>query len=412
LVKDGRTFSPYPLAWSAVLVPFRSLGAVWLVNPLLTVLLGTALLGSCRRLDLGPIVQKSALALVLLTPFALFLGGSLFPQTMAGALVACIVWAQLTDEAHPRRWRKLLTGALFGILLLTRYDVFAIVTPVYAMDRLVKRRLHAFIDALLVIAAVLPFVACQLLYNAGVTGDPLQLSSTWASPDIFTSPGEHIIARLMQAALQDLFWAGTLAQFGGLPVLVLSAIALATKIRRRTCRFYDFLLPAAIVFYSFVPFTGDHQYGPRYWFWAWPVAMLTIASGLLDEGGHLHIAGRRVRWEGFTSACLIYAMGAFCILLVTTNAYISARRAVFDVHQRETRSIVLLPRRSLQMWPWQGGKIGAPTLDFTRNDINYNAQVLYGRADAPDAIPRACRLDGREVFRWENPGHLVRVVCP
>ncbi len=127
LVKDGKTFSPYPPAWSALLVPFRAFGAMWLANPLLTMLLGVALTGAFDRLELSRTIWTPALALVLLTPFTLFLGGSLFPQTMAGALVASIVWAQLTDEARPRAWRKLLIGALFGLLLLTRYDVFTVV---------------------------------------------------------------------------------------------------------------------------------------------------------------------------------------------------------------------------------------------------------------------------------------------
>lgn len=413
LIKDGRTFSPYPVAWSAFLVPFRVLGAVWLANPLLTVLLGIALLGACRRLDVSPIVQKPALALVLLTPFTLFLGGSVFPQTLACALVAGIVWAQLTDEARPRPWRKLLIGALFGILLLTRYDVFAIVALVYAIDRLLVRRLNAIADGLLVMVGVLPFAACLVAYNAGITGNPLLLTAYWATPSILGSPSEGVgPGLLMRATLLNLYWLGSSVQFGGLPILVLAVIALAVKMRHRTCRFYDFLLPAAVAFYSFVPFTGGHQYGPRYWFWTWPLAVLTITSGLVDEAGNLRIFGRRVAFEGFAAACLVYAAGAFCMLLVTTHAYIDARRMVFDGPQPESREIVLLTDRSLRMWPWQAGRIPAESLDFTRNDINYDARALYGRANVPDAIARACRLGGREVFRWEEPDRLVRVVCP
>ena len=414
LVKDGMTFSPYPPAWSAWLVPFRALRAVWLANPLLTVLLGIALAGACCRLRLSPIVQKPALALVLLTPFTLFLGGSVFPQTMAGALVAGIVWAQLTDEAHPRPWRKLLIGALFGILLLTRYDVFAVVALAYAVDRLVLRRLAAFADGLLVMLGVLPFAACLAAYNAAVTGNPLQLTSTWATPLVLGLPGEgtRTGVLLVRAALFNLYWLGSLAQFGGFPVLLLAAIAFAVKIRHRTCRFYDFLLPAAVAFYSFVPFTGGHQYGPRYWFWAWPLAMLTITSGLVDATGQFRIAGRRVAFEGFAAACLVYAAGAFCVLLVTTHIYIDARRAVFSGQQPQSRAIVLLPNRRLWLWPWQAGGILADNKDFTRNGLDYTAPVLYGRDDVPDAVQRACRLAGREVFRWVEPGRLMRVACP
>jgi hypothetical protein len=71
------------------------------------------------------------------------LGGSLFLHMQTAALAATIVWVQLADDAAPRRWRKQLIGALFGTLLLTRYDVFAVMAMVYAIDRLALRRFGA-----------------------------------------------------------------------------------------------------------------------------------------------------------------------------------------------------------------------------------------------------------------------------
>jgi hypothetical protein len=52
------------------------------------------------------------------------------------------------------------------------------------------------------------------------------------------------------------------------------------------------------------------------------------------------------------------------------------------------------------------------SLDFTRNDLDWTGPILYGRADVPDAVARSCRLRGREVYRWEPPGRLVREICP
>jgi hypothetical protein len=411
LVKDGRLFSPYPPGWSAFLVPFRAIGVTWLATPLLTVGLGVALDGASRRLGVSAAVRKPALALVLLTPFTLFLGGSLFPQTMAAALAAGIVWAQLADEAFPRVWRKLLIGALFGVLLLSRYDVFAIVTMVYAIDRLVMRRFAVIGDGLLVLLGVLPFVVCLAAFNAGVTGDPLQLTATWT--DFAESPAWHRgrLLRLLLPFMLDLHFLGNLAEFGGLPVLLLFVVALVIKIYRRSCRFYDFMLPVAIVAYSFLPFSGDHQYGPRYWFWAWPLGVITIVTGFVDAAGEFRLFRRRVTFEGAAAAFLVCGAGAFCLLLVTTHTYIAARRAVFDGPQPEARAIVLIPNRKIKMWPWQNLVIPAWGLDFTRNDIDFNGRTLYGLGTLSDAVSRACQLGGREVFRWEEPGRLVRESC-
>ncbi len=71
---------------------------------------------------------------------------------------------------------------------------------------------------------------------------------------------------------------------------------------------------------------------------------------------------------------------------------------------------VLLPDRMLQRWWWP--KFFVQDADFTRNDINYSASILYGRGGLPDAVARACRLPDRAVFRWEAPNHMVRVPCP
>ena len=413
LVRDGRAFSQYPPGWPALLLPFRALGAEWLANPLLTALTGLALAGACCRLGLSPAVRRPALALVLLTPFTCFLGGSLFAQTMAAALVAGTVWAQLADEAAPRRWRKLLVGALFGLLLLTRLEVFALLALAYAVDRLALRRSASIADALPVMAGALPFAVCFAAANAGITGDPLQLPTSWASVGVFDAPVEGIgSGPFMHAVSRNLYWTGSLAQFGGLAAAALAGVALVAKIRRRTCRFYDALFPLAVVFYIFVPFTGGHRYGPRYWFWAWPLCALTIATGLVDAAGWFRIAGRRVWFEGFVAASLLYGAAAFCGLLVTTHAYIDARRAVYEVPLSPGRAVLLVPGRALRIWPWQAGVIGALSADFTRNPVGTDAPVLYGRADVPDAVRRACRFDGREVFLWEPPGRLARMHCP
>jgi hypothetical protein len=403
LVKDGRTFSPYPPAWSAFLMPLRAFNVAWLENPLLTAVLGALLAAVYRRLGVCASMRASALAVVLLTPFALFLGGSLFPQTMAAALVTAIVWAQLADEAQPRAWRKLSIGALFGVLLLTRYEVFAITALLYAVDRLVRRRFAGIVDGLIVTIGLLPFVLGLLAYDAAITGNPWQLTSTWAS-SLAASAATY------SPLVRNLYWLGGLAEFGGLPVLLMAAIALVAKLRQHNCRFYDLLLPAALLFYSFVQFTGGHQYGPRYWFWVWPLGTLTIITGLVDPRGEVRVFGKRVPFTRLASALLLYAIASFGTLLVTTHGYMAERRTVLDFPAPSARTVVLIPKRELRRWWWPG--IPAPAMDFTRNDIDYSDKVLFGRGDLADAVERACRLKGREVLRWEQPGRYVPVVCP
>jgi len=103
------------------------------------------------------------------------------------------------------------------------------------------------------------------------------------------------------------------------------------------------------------------------------------------------------------------AAASFAVLLFTTHGYIAARRAVFDPVPASQRAVVLLPNRELHLWWWPD--VPAAALDLTRNGIDYSGRVLYARGDVPDAAGRACRLPGRAVFRWEEPGRLVPVAC-
>ena len=412
LVHDGWKFSPYPPGWSMLLAPFRAVGMEVLVNPVLTVLLGAALAGILARLGIGPAVRRAAMALVLLVPFTLFLGGSVYPQTLAATVVAGIVWLQVADEAAPGRGRKLAVGALFGVLLMARYDVLAVVALAYAMERLTIRRIAALGDGVWVALGLLPFLALHLLYNLALTGNPLIIPQVWGGMEPLTVPHFTYGMRMLLAFMQDLQLTGELALFGGFPAAVLALLGVVVRVRAGTCRFWDFLLPSAIVFYSFFPFAGGHQYGPRYWFWAFPICVVTVVTALVDTSGLLRVGSRRVTFEGFAACCLICGGVTFAGLLMTTHIYLQARREVYATVPPMQPATVMVPDRMLVLWPWQAEPVEAFSPDFTRNDPPFTGPVLYVRDDLEDSVPRACRLPGRHVYRWMEPGRLQEVDCP
>ena len=412
LVRDGWMFSPYPPGWSALLAPFRAVGMEVLVNPLLTVVLGAALAGILARLGIGPAVRRTAIALVLLVPFTLFLGGSVFPQTLAATTVAGIVWLQVADEAAPGRRRKLAVGVLFGVLLMTRYDVLALAALPYTVDRLMIRRFAALSDGIWVALGFLPFVALHLGYNSALTGNPLMLPAVWGGIEALYAPEMTFGLRVLLALTQDLQFAGELALFGGLPVAALALLGLVARVRVGTCRFWDFFLPSAVVFYSFIPFSGGHQYGPRYWFWAFPVCVVTVVTALVDTSGLLRVGSRCVAFEKFAACCLLCGSITFAGLLMTTRTYMQARREVYAAAPSMQPATVMVPDRVLALWPWQAAPIMAYNYDFTRNDPPFTGPVLYARDNVEDSILRACRLPGRHVYRWVAPGELQPAGCP
>lgn len=103
---------------------------------------------------------------------------------------------------------------------------------------------------------------------------------------------------------------------------------------------------------------------------------------------------------GLAAASLLLCAIILPWLIVTARVYTDARREVFADAAPIAPALVLLPSRALHLWPWPRYNIKADSLDFARNDVDFSGPVLYGRLDAPDAIVRACRIPGREVYTW------------
>jgi hypothetical protein len=409
----GETFSQYLPGWPMVLAIFRSAGLAWIANPVLTTALGVCLLGAMRRLRAGASAQLAILLLVLLSPFTLFNGASFFSGTLSAALAAAIAWQHLVDEEQPTFFRKALIGVLFGLQLLTRVEMFLLIGALYAADRLWRRRQAALGDALPVLLGALPFVLFLLAYDHTITGDAFQTPVTLTNPDlepgaVMTTPRQMITRSFRHA----IYWTAALGEYGGLVLLFLQFPALAFQARRGALRFFDLALPATILLFLIFPYEGGHQYGPRYWFSAWPLAALTIASGYVRSDASFIFCGRRLNLNMLTAANLLFCFVMLPGLILTTRVYVDARRAVFVDAAPVRPAIVLLPSRGLKLWPWQRDWAKADSRDFARNDVDYKGPVLYGRLDVPDALARACRLPGRAVFIWGGPGDLVRQHCP
>lgn len=409
---EGRMFGQYPPGWPLILAPFRAAGLGWLANPLITVLMGVSLLGAMRRLRIEPKVQASALLLVLTAPFVLFNGGSMFSHTVCGAAACAIAWQQLADEERPSGWRKVLIGALFGVLLLTRYEAFAILACVFAADRLWYRRGGAFFDAAPMLLGFLPFCAFHLTYNWAITGSPLLTPSAFTNPDVtFREAFVNPLEMAQRAVVHMVFWTALLGLYGGFALAALQIPAIAAKFKARSLRFFDAALPATMLFFLYFPYDGGHQYGPRYWFFAWPLAALTVAAGLAGPDGTFRLGARQFALSGLVAANLMVCAISMPWLIVTTRAYIDARREVYASIPPVTPAIVLVPDRVLNLWPWPRQRGFDSNLDFARNDIDFAGPVLYGLANAPDAIARACALPGRAVFVWRGPNDLAAADC-
>jgi hypothetical protein len=404
---DGRTASQYPPGWPVFLAIFRALHIHQLANPVLVGVLGISLSACLKRLEVRPETRLPLLAMVLLSPFTLFNGASLFSHLLASVATVGICYLQIRDDVDPSFWRKAGIGALMSVLLVTRHDTFLIVAAVFIIDRLAIRRLGVLSDAVAFAVGGLPISVAWLGYNWGVTGNPFLTTMLWAFPDQQTFgigyPGLVFINTMKMAML--------LLMFAGFVPVLLYVAALFGRLLQRSVRFYDLLLPAAVLFFMFYPHDAGHQYGPRYWYFAWPCIVLTIGPELSAVGGVVRIIGRRFNLTSLANKQLCLFAGFTIGFAVFLRTYIDERRSLYAIPVPETPAIVIVPDWDLKLVPWQIVPFKVFAKDLTRNGLDFDAKVLYGRADDPRYVKIACAMTGYHVFRWRSPGTLEKVDC-
>ena len=404
---DGKSVSQYPPGWPAFLTIFRALHIHQLANPALVGALGLLLSACLKRLEVRSETRLPLLAMTLLCPFTIFNGASLFNHLLASVATVGICYLQIRDDVEPTFRRKAGIGAFMSALLVTRYESFLIVAAVFVIDRLAIRRLNVVSDAAAFAVGGLPISIAWLVYNWEITGNPFLITRIWASPGHETLG----IFDLRFAFHNTVNMAALLLVFAGVVPTLLYVAALYARLHRGLIRFYDLLLPAAVLFFVFYPNDPGHQYGPRYWYFAWPSIVLTIGPELSAAGGVVRVIGRRFNLTSLTNKQL-YVFAGFTIgFAVFLRMYVDERRSLYAVQVPETPAIVLVPDWSFIIVPWQIDPFRALAKDFTRNGLDYDAEVLYARGDDPKFVKQACAMAEYHVFRWHSPGSLEKVNC-
>lgn len=175
VMKDGQWFSKYPPGWPILLAVGVLIQAPWVIDPIcgaLSIFLVYRLGAEIYR----PRVGLLAAALGVLSPFFLFLSGSMMSHTSGLLFTLLFVWAlrHVERAEHPLGF-GLLAGSAFGMGFLIRPFTMAVIAlpfifyVLYRTGRQPRARLGRYLPVLI---ATLPFLAAFLAYNAYFTGDP------------------------------------------------------------------------------------------------------------------------------------------------------------------------------------------------------------------------------------------------
>lgn len=402
--RDGKRASQYPPGWPAVLAGFKAAGVPALANPALG-LLASVLLWLClRRVPVASGARLAALVLGAAAPFALFNNASFFNHTLTAAALLAVVWLDLRDAEAPSAWNRAGIGFAFSVLLVTRYEAFLVAFALFALDGVLRKRARFVPWALPAAVAGLPLAAVLLWYNWRITGNPLQPTMSWATPEVTYGlystgmDGQHSLTR---GLLNTLTWGLGWHNFASVLAIPLFAVALWRRVSAGTVRWFDLILPALVAFFLLFPDDGGFQHGPRYWYLGHAALPVTIAAGLASRDGLWHLG----RWS---LDPVRLAAAQFCAFAGFTLGYAAFLHEQTELRLIPSRVAATAPAHSVVLvrWmeyphirSWQKKPIPFASWDFTRNGLDGFGPVVIGTDLGETRTVILCWQLDRQIFR-------------
>ncbi len=290
----GELFSIMPLGWSFFLAPWTWVRIPWLVNPLLTALSGWLLFRlGCELFD-----RRTGLAAALLflaSPYAVYMGGTLFAHPLSLLLVlSCtlaLVRVQRSEALRPRFW-ICLGLAVAAVPIVHHFDLFVLAPFLGLLVKPLFRGKAPTRRGILLAAGIslLSFAVFTGWHNHRLTGSPLrmphevyqgqenflgEIPPEGAGTMVGISSPEEFGFRLRRVAGQ--WFQLNLVMFPFAPLWVLVPLFLRGRSR------WDVLLAAAFLglcaAYLFYRCRGGIQFGPRYYYPAAGFLCLLAARG-------------------------------------------------------------------------------------------------------------------------------------
>jgi hypothetical protein len=384
----GHWLSQYPPGWSLLLAPVAALGApLWIVDPAVGALALVVFYALARRHVNREVAWLSVFVLGF-SAFYVLNAASYFNHVFAtlSALAFALFAERFLERGRVRD--ALLAGLCIGILGVTRTQNAVPFVLAFVIMLAVRpgRRLGVIWFGL----GGLPLLCGLLAYNAATTGHPLTPPQNVLGEEPIGELGRASLIMSVKRIVRLHAWTSPILLYG-------SAAAFLVLLRRRGLGLTDWIMPLTVLMFLNYAGDGGNQYGPRYYFEAWPFAILTLAKVAADL---LDSPTPRVReWTASAAiAALVLQLAYLPPRLQREHRVVVERQAVFRAVARAglTRAIVVVE-----------GPVGrirtfAPE-DLVRNGLDVGARdVIYARAtpDGDAALRRA--YPGRALYTYRQ----------
>ena len=372
--------SQYPPGWPAVIAAAMVAGIpAWMTNALIGAAGVGALVSPLWRYPSRAATIIGAWVYIL-TPFYIMNAASFFSHTLTALLILLFCLSCLWYQRDRRILPLAASGVILGLIGITRYFTLILMFPALCHWLFVDNRRDWFKAVTVMSLAGLPFLGLLMVYQYLVTGSPIRTTyALIAASDTFISisPGSILRgAALTFDRLKELeIWASPLLPFAYL-------ISLGFKFKYRSIAFYDLIFPCFIAGYVFFPDLGGNRYGPRYYYDAFPLMIVTIISAM----PHVLAWVGSTRWHSLVAnvvaATLIYLLTGLPFVSSSYHRQVEARQEPYRLALMNglENAIVIIKSSS-------GKNLLAE--DLTRNEPGLQASILYARAIAdPEELRR------------------------
>lgn len=369
VTKNDITLGRFPSGWPLILSGFLVLGIpAALVNPILAILTLLVFYKLANNLYGNRVACWSVLTLAC-TGFFVFNSASFFSHTscLLNALL-CVLLINLYLKNDKVKY-VLLAGLSLGIIMLIRsYTAVLLFIPFFIVI-FYQHRLRALKHFVLLGVGALPCLLFFLWYNYTITGNPLEPVTVWAYQNeglgfvnghTVLNGLEHVTRRFLMFC----YWCS--------PVfLIFYFYFLWQKVKNKNERLThpeDYFFIVFIIGYFFYYEIGGNQYGPRFYFEAFPFMIVFVVNKVFELDNYFV--------KAFFYAALVIMVMKLPFIAYRENKIITERKDVYTLVEQNklTNAVVLLTSGTGVMRPM-------PIGDLTRNDHNYMNDVLFAIND-------------------------------
>jgi hypothetical protein len=412
--KDGKWVSLFFPGWPLILAAANSFQLPsFIVSPVLAVLL-LLVFSRLTFLLVGPAAALIGAALLSCCPFFLLNGASYFSHVPAALFAVLFILCGVRFLATGLAVWALSAGATLGAVGVIRpYTVFSLLVP-YTIELLLRADRRHFLRIPLVLLGGLPFFAGLLLYDNAITGSPWLTVEGWTYPTLHI--GRHPVRydgirfTLVDTSGMALLHLFRLSEWTSPVLCLLYFVACLWKCWLRRIAFYDLIFPMLVMSYLFFPDIGGNQYGPRYYFDAYPFLVLTVVSAAAAWCPEQRNALMQAAVAAAIAGAVIMAVCAYPALAYQFHRIVNERMEPFDLvaDAHLSNAIVIIGSRTGSAYPlWMRSN------DLTRNGIDLSSSVLYIN-EVPDKTCALVRLfPGRSFYRYGlDDGHYPGQLHP